>query len=286
MFSYLLRNVVYFASGSIGISLGLIPLVLIAVAIALLVSRTDFELSLPLEDDSANDLANGMLSLLVAFLVSKNIDVSMSILGAVDSVRTTAVELASLAHTLVGSECRDEISEINDAALMFLDTVLTEKTATGSVDDALKLTLRAVYRLKTSKAIEPAVVPVFVKAANACYLAHSNLWTLRELSGTPPSIKLTVYVIALFNVVFTISGMEASERTRVGAACFVAIASIGAYSISSIVRDPLYYKLTSGKARRMVAESRDTVVSIGSGCMEGGPVGASFGRKFSFQLLS
>jgi hypothetical protein len=264
----LVRTVKYWASGSLGIAIGLTPLIVIAVVVAVLVSHTDLRISLPLDNDSAQELASGTLSLLVAFLVSKNIDISLSINAAVDAVRTTAVELASLAHSLAGDNpaCDLNVGQITEAAHKFLECVLEETAADGTtVDDALLATLRAVHRLKTSRSVEPAVVPVFVRAASACYDAHSTLWTLRELSGTPPSIKVTVYAITLFNIIFTLSDMDATERTRIGAACFVAIASIGAYAISIIVRDPLDWEITSGTARRMIADSMRVVDALRSG---------------------
>ena len=259
----LFDNVAYFTTGAVGIVLGLTPLVVLAVAIALLIERNNWKISSPLDSEHAQDLASGMLSLLVAFLVSKNIDSSMSVNEGVDSVRTTAVELASLAHSVRTDACSHEIEEIIDASKIFLNCVLTEKTDEGlTVDDGLRKALRAVHAMKLNKQVEPAIVPVFVRAVSACYAAHSALWSRRELSGTPSSIKLTVYVTAVLNAAFVISDLDVSEATRVAASIFVIVASIGAYSISSVIRDPLYWRITRGTTKKMIAESTQVVESL------------------------
>ena len=111
------ENVYYFFTGSVGLVLGLAPLVIIAVAIALLIERTDLVLKSPLESSQSQDLANSMLSLLVAFLVSKNIDANLKVHDAVDAVRTSSVELASLAYSVRSDACNSEIDEIIEATL-------------------------------------------------------------------------------------------------------------------------------------------------------------------------
>ena len=256
-------NLAYFATGAVGIVLGLTPLVILAVAIALLIHRNQWKITSPLETEHSQDLASGMLSLLVAFLVSKNIDASMAVHSSVDAVRTTALELASLAHSVRTEACSDEISDIIDACKIFLSCVMTETTTEGfTVDDGLRKALRAVNDMKLKKQIEAEVAPVFVRAISACYAAHSALWGNRQLSGTPPAIKLTVYVTATLNSSFVISELDVNEATRVAASIFVIIASIGAYSISSIIRDPLYYSITSNTTRKMLQRSQTAIDSL------------------------
>ena len=255
------ENVYYFFTGSVGLVLGLAPLVIIAVIIALLIERTNLVLMSPLESSQSQDLANSMLSLLVAFLVSKNIDANLMVHDAVDAVRTSSVELASLAYSVRSDACNREIDEIIEASLEFLDNVKPPPNA-PTADEALQKCLRAIHKLKVNKTLEAEIVPVFTRAASTCYNSLSLLWSKRNLSGTPPSIKVAVYVTAVLNAAFVVSDLDVSEQIRISASIFVIIASIGAYAISGIVRDPLAYWLTSHESMNMVEEGRKVVTSL------------------------
>lgn len=262
----------YLFVGLLALFVGLSPWIFYSSMAALLVSRTGLNVTLPTENTEAMQQMTSIMGLLLAFLVTGNISISGQISAAVDNITGAATELAALTYTLLtDASCQNESDDIASFASDMLELAKMEKTKSGvTAGTASSRAFTAIHSLKTRGKIEAPLVGVFVKATTGVNAAHGSLWTLRN-SGAHPSIRITLFVIASLNIVINISALSIEdERSLVATSIFIACSSIGIFTTSLFIRDPLDYAVLSHQLRKKLDDAKAEVEAMRSGtCMIG-----------------
>ena len=250
MANLIVRWAKYLGVGLAGIFVGLVPWIVFSSLIALIVSRTDLNMSIPFVGNLAMDQMVSIMGLLLAFLVTANISISGQISAGVDTITGAATELAALTYTLLGDDasCHEEANDLSNFALDMLELTRKSTTTTGETANSSTMrAFRAVHTLKSKKIVEAPLVGVLVKGITGVTAAHGSLWTLRN-SGAHPAIRITLFMIAAINIMVNISSLAIEdERALVGTSIFIACSSVGIFTISLFIRDPLDYSILAGK---------------------------------------
>ena len=257
----------YIVVGVLAIFVGLAPWICLSSFIALLVSRNNLNVTLPTENSDAMQQMTSIMGLLLAFLVTGNISISGQIGAAVDNLTGAATELAALTYTLLtDASCQAESDAIATFAMDMLDLAKMEVTKSGeTAGTAGRRAFMAIHDLKMKKKIEPPLVGIFVKGVTGVNAAHGSLWTLRN-SGAHPSIRITLFVIATVNIVINISSLAIEdERSLVATSIFIACSSVGIFTTSLFIRDPLDYAVLSSGLRKKLEDAKAEVEALRSG---------------------
>jgi hypothetical protein len=264
------RFVNYLLQGWLGIIVGLLPWVVYASIVGLLVGKAKLNVSIPFDSSGAMDQMVSIMGLLLAFLVTGNISISGQITGGVENIAGACMDLAGLTYTLLAENvaCGREALVLNNYCIEMLKFIKKDELKDGYDANAATLrALRAVHELKVNGFIEPPLVGIFVKGITTITGAHGTLWTLRN-SGAHPAIRITLFVIAAMNIIVNVSALAIeNDATLVGAAIFISCSSVGIYTISLFIRDPLDYSVLSGGSTATILATIADVEALRDGAV-------------------
>jgi hypothetical protein len=231
-------------SAAEGLAKGLLTWALVGVVVSYVTIATQGDSAhMEFTNDTIISFTSGVVSLLVGFLVSNNINTALVITSTVAEIQGLCMELVSLSHALLSDKdgCREEARSLEKMSIYVLRAVIENIRDSNklSVDASIFQGFRSVKKAKEAGVIEATLIGVFSRTISAIATKYERLYHMRNIA-TPPAIRAIVYVLGVVSVVQYVMNMNGEEdATRVAVGTFVALATIGVMETSSATRDPL-----------------------------------------------
>lgn len=249
---------VFFRAATDGIIRGLVLCALVGIAVSYATIQAQGHADAEwFANDKIISFTSGAVSLLVGFLVANNVSTSLMITSTVADIQGSCMELVSLSHALLRGENgyrSHEAKELEDIATLVLKSIIEniKDSTKESIDSHIFDGFKSVKKAKDRGVIEATLIGVFSRTLSVIATKYDRLYHMRNI-GTPPAIRVIVYVLGVVNVVQYVMNMSGEEdAVRISAGTFVSVATIGVLATSAATRDPLDLNGLSGSLKQSV----------------------------------